>query len=179
MVSLEIVGGRRNFDVSDDTDRKKFSVCAYEELEKGNIKSTMAKRLAGQDRVVLVNFWCIQEQPSQRPCWKGALAIDRPPARKAADGGLAAVTSSCANTSIAVFATPAPVQPSSGSSHSIAGSLLVSKRNLDKPTSSLVAAGQSSSSNVTETRALDRAELETCLPSQGREEDFQLNPSEA
>ncbi|CAL9206302.1 unnamed protein product, partial [Musa hybrid cultivar] len=46
MVLLEIVSGQRNFDVSDDTGRKKFSVCGYEELEKGNIKSAMDKRLA-------------------------------------------------------------------------------------------------------------------------------------
>ncbi|URD78868.1 serine threonine-protein kinase [Musa troglodytarum] len=159
MVLLEIVSGRRNFDVSDDTGRKKFSVWAYEELEKGNIKSTMDKRLAEQDvdmeqlkRAVLVSFWCIQEQPSQRPSMgkvvqmlEGVLAIDRPPAPKAADGGLAAVTSSSANTSITVFATSSPAQPSSSSSHSIASSSLVAKRNLDKPTSSPVVADQSSS----------------------------------
>ena len=63
MVLLEIVSGQRNFDVSDDTGRKKFSVCGYEELEKGNIKSTMDKRLAEQDvdmeqlkRALLVSF---------------------------------------------------------------------------------------------------------------------------
>ncbi|CAL9206326.1 unnamed protein product, partial [Musa hybrid cultivar] len=90
---------------SDDTGRKKFSVWAYKELEKGNIKSTMEKRLTKQDvdmeqleRVVLVSLWCIQEQPSQRPSMgkvvqmlEGVLAIDRPPAPKATDGGLAAV----------------------------------------------------------------------------------------
>ncbi|RZR73511.1 hypothetical protein BHM03_00025089 [Ensete ventricosum] len=153
MVLLEIVSGRRNFDVSDDTGRKKFSVWAYEELEKGNIRSTMDKRLAEQDvdmeqlkRVVLVSFWCIQEQPSQRPpmgkvvqMLEGVLAVDKPPAPKAADGGLAAVTS------ITVSATSSPTQPSSTSSHSIASSSLVSKRNLDKPSSSLVLPDQSSS----------------------------------
>ncbi|CAL9069020.1 unnamed protein product, partial [Musa banksii] len=130
---------------SDDTGRKKFSVWAYEELEKGrNIKSAMDKRLSEQDvdmeqleRALLVSLWCIQEQPSQRPSMgkvvqmlEGVSAIDRPPAPKAADGGLAAVTSSSANTSITVFATSSPLQPSSGSSYSIANSPLVSKRNL-------------------------------------------------
>ncbi|XP_064989749.1 G-type lectin S-receptor-like serine/threonine-protein kinase At1g34300 [Musa acuminata AAA Group] len=128
MVLLEIVSGQRNFDVSDDTGRKKFSVCGYEELEKGNIKRPCA------------GTKCIQEQPSLRPSMRkvvqmleGVLAIDRPPAPKAADGGLAAVTSSSANTSITVFATSSPLQPSSGSSYSIENSSLVSKRNLVIP----------------------------------------------
>ncbi|CAD5196325.1 unnamed protein product [Musa acuminata subsp. malaccensis] len=63
MVLLDIVSGQRNFDVSDDTGRKKFSVCGCQELEKGNMKSTMDKRLAEQDvdmeqlkRALLVSF---------------------------------------------------------------------------------------------------------------------------
>ncbi|CAD5196323.1 unnamed protein product [Musa acuminata subsp. malaccensis] len=113
----------------------------------------MDKRLAEHDvdmeqleRALLVSLWCIQEQPSQRPSMgkvvqmlEGVSAIDRPPAPKAADGGLAVVTS------ITIFATSSPAQPSMGSSHSIAGTSLVSKRNLDKPTSSMVVADQSSS----------------------------------
>ncbi|KAJ8466269.1 hypothetical protein OPV22_028821 [Ensete ventricosum] len=153
MVLLEIVSGRRNFDVADDTGRKKFSVWAYEEFEKGNIQSIMDKRLAEQDvdmeqleRAVLVSFWCIQEQPSQRPLMgkvvqmlEGVLDIERPPAPKATDVGLAVVTTSSVNsTSVAVFATSASVQPLSSSSQSITNSSSISRRNVEKQTSSLL-----------------------------------------
>ncbi|RRT40792.1 hypothetical protein B296_00043447 [Ensete ventricosum] len=153
MVLLEIVSGRRNFDVADDTGRKKFSVWAYEEFEKGNIQSIMDKRLAEQDvdmeqleRAVLVSFWCIQEQPSQRPLMgkvvqmlEGVLDIERPPAPKATDVGLAVVTTGSVNsTSVAVFATSASVQPLSSSSQSITNSSSISRRNVEKQTSSLL-----------------------------------------
>ncbi|CAD5192757.1 G-type lectin S-receptor-like serine/threonine-protein kinase At1g34300 [Musa acuminata AAA Group] len=158
MVLLEIVSGRRNFDVSDDTGRKKFSVWAYEEFEKGNIRSIMDKRLAEQDvdmeqleRAVLVSFWCIQEQPSQRPSMgkvvqmlEGVLDIERPPAPKVMDVGLAVVTTSSVSTSVAVFATSASIQPLSSSSQSITNSSSVSRRNVQKQTSSLLSTDLSS-----------------------------------
>ncbi|KAK9943541.1 hypothetical protein M0R45_009146 [Rubus argutus] len=73
MVLLEIVSGRRNFEVSEETDRKKFSIWAFEEFEKGNIKGILDKKLADcvdmdqVTRAIQVSFWCIQEQPSHRP----------------------------------------------------------------------------------------------------------------
>ncbi|XP_065029940.1 3-phosphoinositide-dependent protein kinase 1-like isoform X4 [Musa acuminata AAA Group] len=125
----------------------------------------MDKRLAEHDvdmeqleRALLVSLWCIQEQPSQRPSMgkvvqmlEGVSAIDRPPAPKAADGGLAVVTS------ITIFATSSPAQPSMGSSHSIAGTSLVSKRNLDKPTSSMVVrAKKKDTGNVYALKIMDK-----------------------
>ncbi|XP_028804329.1 G-type lectin S-receptor-like serine/threonine-protein kinase At1g34300 [Neltuma alba] len=75
MVLLEIVSGRRNFEVSEGTKRTKFSMWAYEELLKGNIKGVLDRRLANHHevdleevkRAIMVSFWCIQEQPLQRP----------------------------------------------------------------------------------------------------------------
>ncbi|MCL7027964.1 hypothetical protein MKW94_026420 [Papaver nudicaule] len=74
MVLLEIVGGRRNFEVSEETGGLRFSVWAYKEFERGNIFNIVDKRLVEQEvdmeqvmRAIQVSFWCIQEQPSQRP----------------------------------------------------------------------------------------------------------------
>ncbi|TKY51507.1 G-type lectin S-receptor serine/threonine-protein kinase [Spatholobus suberectus] len=96
MVLLEIVSGRRNFEISEDTSRRKFSIWAYEEFEKGNIMGVIDRRLVGQEidleqvkRVLMACFWCIQEQPSQRPTMskvvqmlEGVTDIERPPAPK-------------------------------------------------------------------------------------------------
>ncbi|PIN12631.1 Serine/threonine protein kinase [Handroanthus impetiginosus] len=74
MVLLEIVSGRRNFEVSSATNNKKFSLWAYEEFEKGNIEGVVDRRVMEDDvdmievkRAVQASFWCIQEQPSLRP----------------------------------------------------------------------------------------------------------------
>ncbi|KAG5077993.1 hypothetical protein JHK82_056688 [Glycine max] len=96
MVLLEIVSGRRNFEVSEETRRRKFSVWAYEEFEKGNIMGVIDRRLVNQEinlepvkRVLMACFWCIQEQPSHRPTMskvvqmlEGVIDIERPPAPK-------------------------------------------------------------------------------------------------
>ncbi|KAK7391169.1 hypothetical protein VNO78_19580 [Psophocarpus tetragonolobus] len=94
MVLLEIVSGRRNFEMSEETSRRKFSVWAYEEFEKGNMTGVIDRRVVSQEinmeqvkRVLLACFWCIQEQPSQRPTMskvvqmlEGVIDIERPPA---------------------------------------------------------------------------------------------------
>ncbi|WOL15646.1 hypothetical protein Cni_G24427 [Canna indica] len=134
-----------------DTNRKKFSVWAYEEFEKGSTRSIMDKKLSEQEvdmeqfeRAVMVSFWCIQEQPSQRPSMgkvvqmlEGVLDIERPPAPKAADGVAGVVSASSTNVSV-FAASPAP--PVSSASQSIASSTSISKKNLEKPTSSLLSA---------------------------------------
>uniref|UniRef100_A0A7C9B0U3 Receptor-like serine/threonine-protein kinase n=1 Tax=Opuntia streptacantha TaxID=393608 RepID=A0A7C9B0U3_OPUST len=98
MVLLETVSGRRNFEVSGETNRKKFSSWAYEEFDKGNIRSILDSRLGDYKvdmdqviRAIQVSFWCIQEQPSQRPTMgkvvqmlEGILEIENPPAPKTA-----------------------------------------------------------------------------------------------
>ncbi|XP_010478863.1 PREDICTED: G-type lectin S-receptor-like serine/threonine-protein kinase At1g34300 [Camelina sativa] len=97
MVLLEIVSGKRNFDVSEKTNHKKFSIWAYEEFEKGNTQAILDTRL-GEDqtvdmeqvrRMVKTSFWCIQEQPLQRPTMgkvvqmlEGITEIKKPPCPK-------------------------------------------------------------------------------------------------
>ncbi|KAG4919245.1 hypothetical protein JHK85_057526 [Glycine max] len=77
-------------------ERRKFSVWAYEEFEKGNIMGVIDRRLVNQEinleqvkRVLMACFWCIQEQPSHRPTMskvvqmlEGVIDIERPPAPK-------------------------------------------------------------------------------------------------
>ncbi|KAJ4846100.1 hypothetical protein Tsubulata_016739 [Turnera subulata] len=98
-VLLEIVSGRRNFEVSGESNRaKKFWEWAYEEFDRGNLEAIVDSRISCQDpdmeqvmRAVQVSFWCIQEQPSCRPrmgkvvqMLEGIIEIQRPPPPKAA-----------------------------------------------------------------------------------------------
>ncbi|KAK1642534.1 hypothetical protein QYE76_060339 [Lolium multiflorum] len=130
MVLLETIGGRRNFDIADDTDRKKFSVWAYEEYERGNVAGIIDRRLAGDadmaqvERALQVSFWCIQEQPSQRPTMgkvvqmlEGVMELERPPPPKSSDSFLTATTatsgvSSSMASTFASSSAPAPPVPS-------------------------------------------------------------------
>lgn len=96
MVLLEIVSGKRNFEISEETSGKMFSIWAYEEFEKGNIMEIIDKRLGSQEinleevkRMLLACFWCMQEQPSKRPTMgkvlqmlEGVIDICKPPAPK-------------------------------------------------------------------------------------------------
>ncbi|MED6146931.1 hypothetical protein PIB30_039336 [Stylosanthes scabra] len=111
MVLLEIVSGRRNFEVSEETNRRKCSIWAYEEFEKGNIRGVIDKRLVGEEvkleevkRLIMACFWCIQEQPSMRPTMskvvqmlEGVTDIENPPPPKSATLGF----SSAINTNVA------------------------------------------------------------------------------
>ncbi|PON45905.1 S-receptor-like serine/threonine-protein kinase [Parasponia andersonii] len=159
MVLLEIVSGKRNFEVSAETNQKKFSVWAYDEFLNGNIKGIVDKRLVDQDidmdqvmRAVQVSFWCIQEQPSHRPMMgkvvqmlEGIMEIERPPAPKAVTEGSVSGTSihsSSGASALSTAAASAPA-PSSFSSFQTAGpSLLASGMNLEKASSSLLYSDQ-------------------------------------
>ncbi|XP_021848513.2 G-type lectin S-receptor-like serine/threonine-protein kinase At1g34300 [Spinacia oleracea] len=133
MVLLEIISGRRNFEVSDQTDRKKFSNWAYEEFDKGIVKTILDRKIADSDvnmdqvtRAVKVSFWCIQEQPSQRPMMgrvvqmlEGIMEIEKPPPPKAVHEGSISGTSlnmSSSISALSTFATSAHGGPSSSSS---------------------------------------------------------------
>lgn len=150
MVLLEIVSGRRNFEVSQETNRKKFSLWAYEEFEKGNVKGIVDKSLAGEDvdieqviRAIQVSFWCIQEQPSLRPMMgkvvrmlEGITEIEKPPAPKALTDGSVGGTSvnmSSSTSALSTFAASARA-PSSSSSTQTG----VSDRNIERASSSLL-----------------------------------------
>jgi serine/threonine protein kinase len=117
MVLLEIISGRRNSDTLTSR-RKKFSVWAFEEFESGNILNITDEKL-GIDvnidqvkRALLVSFWCIQEQPSQRPTMgkvvqmlQGILPIDKPPAPKSLETFQRSTSGSAREMEISVLAT--------------------------------------------------------------------------
>ncbi|KAJ8551251.1 hypothetical protein K7X08_000621 [Anisodus acutangulus] len=145
MVLLEIVSGKRNFEVSEETNRKKCSLWAYEEFERGNTEAILDKKLSKQEmnmeqviRAIQVSFWCIQEQPSQRPTMgkvvqmlEGVMEIDRPPAPRATEGSFAGTSLNASSTSaLSTFAASAPA-PSSSSS-------LQTAKNVDRQSSSLL-----------------------------------------
>ncbi|KAB5529967.1 hypothetical protein DKX38_020048 [Salix brachista] len=122
--------------VSAVTNRKKFSVWAYEEFEKGNVNSILDQRLIDQGvdieqvtRAIQVSFWCIQEHPSQRPMMgkvvqmlEGISEIERPPAPKAITESSVSGTSIMSSdvSALSTFAASAPA-PSSSSSHQTGG----------------------------------------------------------
>lgn len=161
MVLLEIVSGKRNFDVSEETNRKKFSIWAYEEFEKGNIKGILDKRLAELEvdmaqvtRAIQVCFWCIQEQPSQRPAMskvvqmlEGVKEIEKPPPPKFVVEGPVSGTSTYISSNISALSTTigaSPHDPSSSSSFQTSRvSSLTIGRNPEKATSSLLQLDQS------------------------------------
>ncbi|KAJ7973962.1 S-receptor-like serine/threonine-protein kinase [Quillaja saponaria] len=153
MVLLEIVSGRRNFEVSEETNRKKFSIWAYEEFENGNIKEILDKRLTGQEvymeqvkRAIEVSFWCIQEQPSQRPTMgkvlqmlEGITEIEKPPALKAMPEGSIGGTSTYMSSNGSVSSTVAPSAPAPSSSSSfLTTGVSPSGGNLERASSSLL-----------------------------------------
>ncbi|KAJ0232788.1 G-type lectin S-receptor-like serine/threonine-protein kinase [Hirschfeldia incana] len=129
MVLLEIVSGQRNFNVSEETNHKKFSIWAYEEFEKGNSEAILDKRL-GEDqtvdmeqvrRMVQTSFWCIQEQPLQRPTMgkvvqmiEGITAINKPPRPKTlSEVSFSGNSGSSSHASILVASGPAQSSSSS------------------------------------------------------------------
>ncbi|KAG1328027.1 G-type lectin S-receptor-like serine/threonine-protein kinase [Cocos nucifera] len=162
MVLLEIVSGRRNFDVSEETGRKKFSIWAYEEFENGNVRNIMDKSLAEQEvdmeqleRAVQVSFWCTQEQPSLRPSMgkvvqmlEGIMDIERPPAPKATDCSVNITSGTVSASNVTTFVASAPVTSSSSVYQTTGGSSSVSRRNLEKASSSLLASDQSATSTT-------------------------------
>lgn len=163
MVLLEIIGGKRNFDVSEETERKKFSTWAYEQFEKGNMENIADKKLIELDidmdqfeRAVQVSFWCIQEQPSSRPpmskvvqMLEGIMEIERPPVPKPNNDG-SSVSGTSASGSISNFSTTGTAVTSqtiaSSSSFVKAAPSSVSevhRSRLEKASSSLLAPNQS------------------------------------
>ncbi|GMH08933.1 hypothetical protein Nepgr_010773 [Nepenthes gracilis] len=73
MLLLEIVGGRRNLDMSFDAESFFFPSWAYKEMTSGEPVKVADKRLGGAIdeeellRVLKVAFWCVQDEVSIRP----------------------------------------------------------------------------------------------------------------
>ena len=155
MVLLEIVSGRRNFEVSAETNRKKFSSWAYEEFDKGNVKGILDRRLTDQDvdmeqvvRAIQVSFWCIQEQPSHRPMMgkvvqmlEGIIEIEKPPVPTGVSDGSVIGTSINVSSNVSIYSTIAASAPAPSSSSSVqaAGvSPYASGRNMERASSSFL-----------------------------------------
>ncbi|TYH82805.1 hypothetical protein ES332_D02G086900v1 [Gossypium tomentosum] len=153
MVLLEIVSGRRNFEVSPETDGKKFSLWAYSEFEKGHIEAIVDKRIKDVDseevgRAIMVSFWCIQEQPSRRPMMgkvvqmlEGVIDIDSPPAPKPAVEGSSRGTTITVNSNVSglsTYAASTPAPSSSSSFMNIGPSPPTPEREMGKESSSLL-----------------------------------------
>uniref|UniRef100_A0A2P2JY90 Receptor-like serine/threonine-protein kinase n=1 Tax=Rhizophora mucronata TaxID=61149 RepID=A0A2P2JY90_RHIMU len=152
MVLLEIVSGRRNFEVSEGTNKKKFSVWAYEEFEKANVHAILDGRLSDQNvdmeqviRALQVSFWCIQEQPFQRPVMgkvvqmlEGITAIEKPPALTAITEGSMSGASTNLSSNFSTFAPSALAPSTSLSGQTLEVSPVSSKMNTEKASSSLL-----------------------------------------
>ena len=99
-------------------------------------------------RVIQISFWCIQEQPSQRPMMgkvvqmlEGIMEIEKPPAPKSMTEGSISGTSITASSNISALSTFAPsaVAPSSTSSLQTAGATsFPSGKNVERVSSSLL-----------------------------------------
>lgn len=154
MVLLEIVSGRRNFEVSSETNGRKFSCWAYEEFERGNIESIVDRKLANTQvdmdqvtRAIKVSFWCIQEQPSQRPMMgkvvqmlEGIMEIEKPPAPKTAPEGSISGNSlniSSSISALSTFAASGPAPSASSSFQTPRAPSSLSGMNVERPSSSL------------------------------------------
>ncbi|KAJ0086002.1 hypothetical protein Patl1_07874 [Pistacia atlantica] len=128
------VSGRRNFEVSPETNRKKFSLWAYEEFEKGNVKGIVDKRLAED----------VDIEQVMRAIQEGIMEIERPPAPKAfTEGSVSGPSMNMSSnfSAVSTFAASASASapaPSSSSSLQIGVSPLPSDRNLERTSSSLL-----------------------------------------
>ncbi|CAN7093290.1 unnamed protein product [Brassica rapa subsp. narinosa] len=134
MVLLEIVSGQRNFDVSERTNHKKFSIWAYEEFDKGNTEAILDMRLSEDQtvdmeqvrRMVQTSFWCIQEQPLLRPTMgkvvqmlEGITAINKPPRPKTlSEVSISGNSGSTSHASILVASGPTRSSSSSAATRS-------------------------------------------------------------
>eukprot|EP00253_Pinus_taeda_P015133 PITA_15133 len=118
MVLLELIGGRRNFDITATSGRRNFSTWAFEQFERGNISSIVDEKLGERlnmdqvQRAIQVSFWCIQEQSSRRPSMgkvvrmlQGVLPIERPPAPKSFEGHKSSVSANTSHSIMPVLAT--------------------------------------------------------------------------
>ncbi|RXI08335.1 hypothetical protein DVH24_022479 [Malus domestica] len=92
MLLLEIVGGRRNLDMSFDADNFFYPGWAFKEMTSGNPMKVADRRLEGAVeeeellRALKVAFWCIQDEIFMRPTMgevvrmlEGSVGINMPP----------------------------------------------------------------------------------------------------
>lgn len=92
MVFLEIIGGRRNFDLNESSEKRYFPSYAFKMMEEGKPRDAFDPKLKvdAKDEKILtaikVALWCIQEEMYLRPpmntvvqMLEGHLAVPQPP----------------------------------------------------------------------------------------------------
>ncbi|EHA8591631.1 G-type lectin S-receptor-like serine/threonine-protein kinase SD2-5 [Cocos nucifera] len=92
MVLLEIIGGRKNFDPAESSEKAHFPSYAFKKMEGGRLKEVFDAKLKVNDRdqrvetAIKVALWCIQEDLSLRPSMtkvvqmlEGLLDVPQPP----------------------------------------------------------------------------------------------------
>ncbi|XP_061340995.1 G-type lectin S-receptor-like serine/threonine-protein kinase SD2-5 [Gastrolobium bilobum] len=92
MVLLEIIGGRKNYDPSETTEKSHFPNYAFKMMEEGKLKDILDSELKINDRddrvhcAIKVALWCIQEDMSLRPSMtkvaqmlEGLCTVPKPP----------------------------------------------------------------------------------------------------
>ncbi|XP_055831224.1 G-type lectin S-receptor-like serine/threonine-protein kinase At5g24080 isoform X1 [Solanum dulcamara] len=92
MLLLEIIGGRRNLDMTCDADDFFYPGWAYKEMTSGTPVKVVDRRLRGAIeekevmRALMVAFWCIQDEVSNRPSMgevvkmlEGSVDMNMPP----------------------------------------------------------------------------------------------------
>ncbi|KAJ4808776.1 Serine/threonine-protein kinase [Rhynchospora pubera] len=73
MVLLEIIGGRKNFDPAEGSEKAHFPSFAFKKMEEGKLKEVFDARLKCNDKdervevAIKVALWCIQEDLTLRP----------------------------------------------------------------------------------------------------------------
>ncbi|CAL8105528.1 unnamed protein product [Prunus armeniaca] len=93
MLLLEIVGGRKNYDPTETSEKSHFPSYAFKMLEEGKLKDILDRKLGNveaDERVhtaIMVALWCIQEDMSLRPSMtkvvqmlEGLFPVPQPPA---------------------------------------------------------------------------------------------------
>ncbi|KAH9295277.1 hypothetical protein KI387_038865, partial [Taxus chinensis] len=131
MVLLEIISGRRNFDLM-TLGRKRFSVWAFEEYERGNIMDIIDEKLGNDinidlvQRTIEISFWCIQEQPSQRPSMgkvvqmlEGVLPMEKPPAPRPLESFQNTSSGGSSQRAISILVSSVPTRQSSSTINGI------------------------------------------------------------
>ncbi|XP_038986457.1 G-type lectin S-receptor-like serine/threonine-protein kinase SD2-5 isoform X2 [Phoenix dactylifera] len=92
MVLLEIIGGRKNFDPAESSEKAHFPSYAFKKMEEGKLKEVFDAKLKFNDEdervetAIKVALWCIQEDLSLRPSMtkvvqmlEGLLDVPQPP----------------------------------------------------------------------------------------------------
>lgn len=92
MVLLEIIGGRKNYDPSEISEKSHFPTYAFKMMEEGKLRDLLDSRLEVDEEdervstAIKVAMWCIQEDMHQRPSMmkvvqmlEGLCAVPQPP----------------------------------------------------------------------------------------------------